>query len=135
MIKIKDNIFIDENKINQNQLEEKFEYYQSHLDYWKKRKNAKEMYFHYEVYLFLYYKWMNNYELDVENTLKLILDLMAFCSYYSYRYFNLDKLRSNRNNLINEMKISSNVLKILKLDSNNTSDINILLKEARAHIE
>ena len=132
---LKSELFIDENKINQNQLEEKFEYYQSHLDYWKKRKNAKEMYFHYEVYLFLYYKWMNNYELDVENTLKLILDLMNFCSYYSSRYFNLEKLGSDRNNLINAMKISSHVLKILEIDSNNTSDIGILLQEARAHIE
>ena len=73
--------FIEEHDINIDIMRKRYEFYQSHLDYWKKRKESSEMYFNYEIYMFLYYKWMNNYEFDQENTCKLVLDLMGFCNY------------------------------------------------------
>ena len=80
---LKSNVFIDEHMIERDELQKRYEYYHSHLEYWKKRKLSSEMYFNYEIYMFLYYKWMSNYEFDEENTFKLLLELMGFCSYYA----------------------------------------------------
>ena len=132
---LKSKLFIDENKIDHDELQRRFEYYHSHTEYWKKRKESKEMYFHYEIYIFLYYKWMNNYEFDEENTYKLVLDLMGFCDYYATRYFDIDRLSTERIRLMSEMKISSHVLIII--EDNNKNDMNNIqfLEEVKAHLD
>jgi len=84
--------------------------------------------------LFLYYKWMNNYEFDEENTYKLLLDLMGFCNYYATRYFDIDRLALERAILMSEMKISSNVLIIIE-DNNIDMNNNQFLDEAKAHLD
>ena len=129
---LKSDIFMKEHQIKSNVLEQRYEFYQSHLDYWKKRKESSEMYFNYEIYMFLYYKWMNNYEFDQENTYRLLLDLMGFCNYYATRYFSIDRLSSERKVLLLEMKLSTNVLSLIDNNSNQIDDK--LLQEAEAHL-
>ena len=129
---LKSEVFIEEHDINTDIMRKRYEFYQSHLDYWKKRKESSEMYFNYEIYMFLYYKWMNNYELDQENTYKLLLDLMGFCNYYGARYFNLERLSSEKEILLGEMKLSTNVLTVIDKDFNQMDDE--LLQEASAHL-
>ena len=129
---LKSDVFIEEHDINIDIMRKRYEFYQSHLDYWKKRKESSERYFNYEIYMFLYYKWMNNYELDQENTYKLLLDLMGFCNYYGARYFNLERLSSEKEILLGEMKLSTKVLTIIDKDFNQMDDE--LLQEASAHL-
>ena len=129
---LKSQAFIEEHDINIDIMRKKYEFYQSHLEYWKKRKESSEMYFNYEIYMFLYYKWMNNYELDQENTYKLLLDLMDFCNYYAARYFNLERLSAEREALLGEMKLSTKVLSVIDKDFNQIDDE--LLQEASAHL-
>ena len=129
---LKSQTFIEEHDINIDIMRKKYEFYQSHLDYWKKRKESSEMYFNYEIYMFLYYKWMNNYEFDQENTYKLLLDLMGFCNYYAARYFSLERLSAERKALLGEMKLSTKVLSVIDKDFNQIDDE--LLQEASAHL-
>ena len=138
---LKSNVFIDEHMIERDELQKRYEYYHSHLEYWKNRKLSSEMYFNYEIYLFLYYKWMSNYEFDEENTFKLLLDLMGFCNYYAERYFDIQRLTSENSILMNDMKLSSTVLAIIDetLDpidksKEDSSDHYDLIKEAQAHL-
>ena len=138
---LKSNLFIDEHMIERDKLQKRYEYYHSHLEYWKKRKQSSEMYFNYEIYMFLYYKWMSNYEFDEENTFKLLLDLMGFCNYYAERYFDIQRLTSEKSILMNDMKLSSTVLGIIDetLDAidkskEDSSDHYDLIKEAQAHL-
>ena len=84
------------------------------------------MYFNYEIYMFLYYKWMNNYEFDQENTYKLLLDLMGFCNYYAARYFNLERLSEERVVLLGEMKLSTKVLSVIDKDFNQIVSYDII---------
>ena len=118
---LKSNVFIDEHMIERDELQKRYEYYHSHLQYWKKRKLSSEMYFNYEIYMFLYYKWMSNYEFDEENTFKLLLDLMGFCNYYAERYFDIQRLTSETLDAIDKSKEDS-------------SDHYDLIKEAQAHL-
>ena len=129
---LKSDVFIKEHDINIDIMRKRYEFYQTHLNYWKKRKESSEMYFNYEIYMFLYYKWMNNYELDQENTYKLLLDLMGFCNYYGARYFNLERLSSEKEILLGEMKLSTKVLTVIDKDFNQMDDE--LLQEASAHL-
>ena len=129
---LKSQAFIEEHDINIDIMRKRYEFYQSHLVYWKKRKESSEMYFNYEIYMFLYYKWMNNYEFDQENTYKLLLDLMGFCNYYAARYFSLDRLSAEREALLGEMKLSTKVLSVIDKDFNQIDDE--LLQEASAHL-
>ena len=129
---LKSEVFIEEHGINTDIMRQRYEFYQSHLDYWKKRKESSEMYFNYEIYMFLYYKWMDNYEFDQENTYKLLLDLMGFCNYYRARYFNLDRLSLEKEILLGEMKLSTKVLTVINKDFNQIDDE--LLQEASAHL-
>ena len=130
---LKSQAFIEEHDINTDIMRKRYEFYQSHLDYWKKRKESSEMYFNYEIYMFLYYKWMNNYEFDQENTYKLLLDLMGFCNYYAARYFSLERLSAERKALLGEMKLSTKVLSVIDKDFNQIDDE--LLQEASAHLK
>ena len=75
---------------------------------------------------------MNNYELDQENTYKLLLDLMGFCNYYAARYFSLERLSAERETLLGEMKLSTKVLSVIDKDFNQID--NELLQEANAHL-
>ena len=129
---LKSDIFMKEHQIKSNVLEQRYEFYQSHLDYWKKRKESSKMYFNYEIYMFLYYKWMNNYEFDQENTYKLLLDLMGFCNYYAARYFSLERLSTEGEALLGEMKLSTKVLTVIDKNLNQMDDE--LLQEASAHL-
>ena len=129
---LKSQAFIEEHDINIDIMLKRYEFYQSHLEYWKKRKESSEMYFNYEIYMFLYYKWMNNYEFDQENTYKLLLDLMGFCNYYAARYFSLERLSAEREALLGEMKLSTKVLAVINKDFNQMDDE--LLQEASAHL-
>ena len=129
---LKSQVFIEEHDININIMRQRYEFYDSHLCYWKKRKESNEMFFNYEIYMFLYYKWMNNYELDQENTYKLLMDLMGFCNYYGARYFNLERLSAEKEVLLGEMKLSTKVLSVIDKDFNQID--NELLQEASAHL-
>ena len=107
---LKSKIFINENRLIPENIERQLLLYEHHFHYWKNRKESSELYFHYEIFLFMYYKWMNSFEFDKENTIKLILDLMKFSNYYSYKYFSLERLDSDRNVLLSNMKISGSLL-------------------------
>ena len=138
---LKSNLFIHEHMMERDKLQERYEYYHSHLEYWKKRKQSTEMYFNYEIYMFLYYKWMNNYEFDEENTFNLLLELMEFCNYYAARYFDIERLTSEKSILMNDMKLSSAVLANIDetlgpIDDGKeeSSDDFDLIKEAQAHL-
>ena len=131
---LKSTLFIEENKIDHDKLQKRFNYYHSHMKYWQFRKETKDRYMHYEIYLFLYYKWMDNYEFDEENTYKLLLDLMGFCNYYAVKYFNIDRLTLERTTLMNDMKISSHALIFIDDSNKNTMNNNQFLDEAKAHL-
>ena len=137
---LKSELFISENSIDTKLLAERFQYFQDIFDYWSFRKSSNKRYMNYEVFLFLYYKWMNNYEFDEENSFKLILDLMELSDYYAYRYNDIDKLKSERLSLLEHMKISSHVLPLIdqtinqQTIKNNKTDMDVLLKEANEHL-
>ena len=107
---LKSKTFINENRLTPENIEKQLMLHEAHLHYWKNRKESSELYFHYEIFLFMYYKWMNSFEFERENTIKLILDLMNFSNYYSYKYFSLERLDSDRNVLLSDMKISGSLL-------------------------
>ena len=107
---LKSKTFINENRLILEEIEKQLLLYEDHFLYWKNRKESTELYFHYEIFLFMYYKWMNSFEFEKENTIKLILDLMKFSNYYSYKYFSLERLDSDRNVLLSDMKISGSLL-------------------------
>ena len=139
---LKSDLFISEQKIEREKLKERFKYYHSHLEYWRKRKESSDIYLSYEIHMFLYYKWMNNYEFDEENTLNLLLDLMGLCSYYAFRYFDIERLASEKHILMSNMKVSSTILGIIdqnldtvNVDKESQSLGEALMREAKAHLD
>ena len=139
---LKSKTFINENRLILEEIEKQLLLYEDHCLYWKNRKESTELYFHYEIFLFMYYKWMNSFEFEKENTIKLILDLMKFSNYYSYKYFSLERLDSDRNILLNYMKISGSLLfhttndkSIIDISSiKDQIDINKFKDEISAHL-
>ena len=139
---LKSKTFINENRLILEEIEKQLLLYEDHFLYWKNRKESTELYFHYEIFLFMYYKWMNSFEFEKENTIKLILDLMKFSNYYSYKYFSLERLDSDRNILLNDMKISGSLLfhttndkSIIDISSiKDQIDINKFKDEISAHL-
>ena len=139
---LKSKTFINENRLILEEIEKQLLLYEDHFLYWKNRKESTELYFHYEIFLFMYYKWMNSFEFEKENTIKLILDLMKFSNYYSYKYFSLERLDSDRNTLLNYMKISGSLLfhttndkSIIDISSiKDQIDINKFKDEISAHL-
>jgi len=139
---LKSKTFINENRLILEEIEKQLLFYEDHFLYWKNRKESTELYFHYEIFLFMYYKWMNSFEFEKENTIKLILDLMKFSNYYSYKYFSLERLDSDRNILLNDMKISGSLLfhttndkSIIDISSiKDQIDINKFKDEISAHL-
>jgi len=137
---LKSELFISENSIDPKSLSERLQYFQDIYDYWSLRKSSNKRYMNYEVFLFLYYKWMNNYELDEENSLNLILELMKLSDYYAYRYYNIDKLKTEKLHLLQSMKVSSHILPLIdetiskKTNEKNTIEMDALVKEANEHL-
>lgn len=139
---LKSKTFINENRLILEEIEKQLLLYEGHFLYWKNRKESTELYFHYEIFLFMYYKWMNSFEFEKENTIKLILDLMKFSNYYSYKYFSLERLDSDRNILLNYMKISGSLLfhttndkSVIDISSiKDQIDINKFKDEISAHL-
>ena len=139
---LKSKTFINENRLILEEIEKQLLFYEDHFLYWKNRKESTELYFHYEIFLFMYYKWMNSFEFEKENTIKLILDLMKFSNYYSYKYFSLERLDSDRNILLNYMKISGSLLfhttndkSVIDISSiKDQIDINKFKDEISAHL-
>ena len=139
---LKSKTFINENRLILEEIEKQLLLYEDDFLYWKNRKESTELYFHYEIFLFMYYKWMNSFEFEKENTIKLILDLMKFSNYYSYKYFSLERLDSDRNILLNYMKISGSLLfhttndkSVIDISSiKDQIDINKFKDEISAHL-
>ena len=139
---LKSKTFINENRLILEEIEKQLLLYEDHFLYWKNRKESTELYFHYEIFLFMYYKWMNSFEFEKENTIKLILDLMKFSNYYSYKYFSLERLDSDRNILLNDMRICGSLLfhttndkSIIDISSiKDQIDINKFKDEISAHL-
>ena len=135
--------FLNENNLDSDLLMSRKLFYDEHRLYWKKRKNSSELYFNYEIFLFLYFKWMKSFELDKDNAISLILDIMNISNYYSKNYFDFDRLSSLRKILIEEMKVGSGVLldemkngeNIIgtTLKGNNTKN-NKFIREINAHL-
>ena len=139
---LKSNTFINENRLILAEIEKQLLFCEDHFNYWKNRKESSELYFDYEIFLFMYYKWMNSFEFDKENTIKLILDLMKLSNYYSYKYFSIERLDSDRNILLRDMKISGSLLlhttndkSIINISSiKDQIDINKFKDEISAHL-
>ena len=142
-IALSSNAFLKENNLNKSELAERMLFYDAHRSYWKKRKISSELYFNYEVFLFLYYKWMKNFELDKDNSISLILDIMNMTDYYGKNYFDIDRLSKERIVLITEMKVSSGALLDLGKNgenimgasfNNNVQNKEKFIREINAHI-
>ena len=140
---IKSNTFTIENNVDQKQIEEQMSFYVSHKDYWMNRKDSKELYFDYELILFLYYKWMNNYEFDIDNTVKLIMYIMKLTEFYSWKYFSAEKLKSSRKILLNQMKVcglllvnqNENYSGIIDISMyKNRVDMDVFVREIQGHL-
>ena len=140
---IKSNTFTIENNVDQKQIEEQMSFYVSHKDYWMNRKDSKELYFDYELILFLYYKWMNNYEFDIDNTVKLIMHIMKLTEFYSWKYFSAEKLKSKRKILLNQMKVcglllvnqNENYSGIIDISMyKNRVDMDVFVREIQGHL-
>ena len=70
-----------------------------------------------------------------------MLELMEFCNYYAARYFDIERLTSEKSILMNDMKLSSAVLAnidetLVQIDNSkeDSSDNFDLIKEAQAHL-
>lgn len=136
-------LFLNENDLNSLEITDRMDFYNNHRLYWKKRKDSSELYFNYEVFLFLYYKWMKSFELEKENSIQLILDIMMLSNYYSKNYFDFDRLSNERKLMMKEMKISSGALLIkgkngqniigATFDHNN-DDKKKFIREMNAHL-
>ena len=135
--------FLNENDLNSLEIADRMDFYNNHRLYWKKRKDSSELYFNYEVFLFLYYKWMKSFELEKENSIQLILDIMMLSNYYSKNYFDFDRLSTERKLMMKEMKISSGALLIKGINGqniigatfdHNNDDKKKFIREMNAHL-
>ena len=140
---LKSNTLQAENNIDLKDIKEQISYYSDHREYWLRRQNSNELYFNYELFMFLYYKWMNNFEFEIENTLNLLLDIMVFTNFHRQKFFTIEKLRFERKVLLSNVKVSSLLLINKNDDFQNIIDVgmNIELidvdsfsKEIKAHL-
>ena len=51
---LKSNTFINENRLIPEEIEKQLVFYEDHFNYWKNRKESSELYFNYEIFLFMY---------------------------------------------------------------------------------
>ena len=140
---LKSNTLQVENNIDLKDIKEQISYYSDHRKYWLRRLNSNELYFNYELFMFLYYKWMNNFEFEIENTLNLLLDIMVLTNFHRQKFFTIEKLRLEREVLLSNVKVSSLLLINKNDDFQNIIDVgmNIELidvdsfhKEIKAHL-
>ena len=140
---LKSSTFQSENDIDLENIKEQISYYSDHKEYWINRKASNELYFNYELFIYLYYKWMNNFEFEVDYTLKLILDIMVLTNFYRQNFFTLEKLKSEREVLLSQMKICSLLLVNKNDDFQNILytgmdimliDVDSFNKEIQAHL-
>ena len=139
---LKSEVFLKENNIDGEGLQDHLVFYQDHLDYWSMRHASTELCFDYEIHLYLFYKWMDNYEFDDFYQRELVLSLMELCSYYGSRYFDTERLQTEKNVLMSEMKVGSELLRVLDYAIEKWSDdeeipgseIETLVDEADAHL-
>ena len=140
---LKSSTFQNQNNIDLKNIKEQISYYSEHKEYWLKRQNSNELYFNYELFMFLYYKWMNNFEFEIENTVKLMLDIIVLTNFYLYKYIDIEKLKTERAILLSQMKICSFVLfneddnfkNIIDFGVDNALiDIGSFNKEIQAHL-
>ncbi len=135
--------FQKDNDIDIKNIRQQILFYSEHSKYWQERKNSKELYYNYELFVFLYYKWMNNFEFEIDNTLNLMLDIMALTNFYRQKFFTIEKLRLEREILLSNMKVSSSLLINKNDDFQNIIDLGMNFelidadsfnKEIQAHL-
>ena len=140
---LKSNTLQIENYIDFKNIKEQISYYNDQREYWLDRKNSNELYFNYELFMFLYYKWMNNFEFEIENTINLMLEIMALTNFYRKDYFSIEKLWLEREKLLGNMRVSSFMLINKNKDFQNIIDVGIDIdlididsfnKEIQAHL-
>ena len=120
---LKSNTIQSENNIDLNNINDQIVYYREHKENWVNRQNSNELYFNYELFMFLYYKWMNNFEFEIENTLNLLLDIMVLTNFYRQKFFTIEKLRHDREDLLSKLKVSSLLLINKNDDFQNIIDV------------
>ena len=139
---LKSNLFLKENDIDIEEVETQLCSFKENLGYWKVRYASTDLYFEYEIHLYLFYKWMDNYEFDDYNQRELLLSLMNLCGYYGTRYFSSERLGTEKTVLMSEMRMGSELLRILDYATEEGSvnevvpgsDIEVLISEADAHL-
>ena len=139
---LKSDLFLKANDIDVERLKTQLCSFQENLDYWASRHESTDLCFEYEIHLYLYYKWMDNYEFDDYYQRELVMSLMNLCGYYGIRYFSLERLGSEKKMLISEMRMGSELLSILDYATKGGSvdemvpgsDIEVLISEADSHL-
>ena len=139
---LKSDLFLKDNNIDVEGLQAQLRSFKENLDYWALRHASTDLCFEYEIHLYLYYKWMDNYEFDDYYQRELIMSLMNLCGYYGTRYFSLERLETEKEVLMSEIRMGSELLRILdyaieKGSGDGTvpgSDIEVLINEADAHL-
>jgi len=141
-LSLKSDLFLKDNNIDVEGLQAQLWSFKENLDYWALRHASTDLCFEYEIHLYLYYKWMDNYEFDDYYQRELLMSLMNLCGYYGTRYFSLERLESEKEVLMSEIRMGSELLRILdyatEKDSGDEtvpgSDIEVLINEADAHL-
>ena len=139
---LKSDLFLKDNNIDVEGLQAQLWSFKENLDYWALRHASTDLCFEYEIHLYLYYKWMDNYEFDDYYQRELLMSLMNLCGYYGTRYFSLERLETEKEVLMSEIRMGSELLRILdyateKGSGDETipgSDIEVLISEADAHL-
>tara|TARA_Y100001947_G_scaffold91984_1_gene78498 strand:+ start:365 stop:1033 length:669 start_codon:yes stop_codon:yes gene_type:complete len=139
---LKSDLFLKDNNIDVEGLQAQLWSFKENLDYWALRHASTDLCFEYEIHLYLYYKWMDNYEFDDYYQRELLMSLMNLCGYYGTRYFSLERLESEKEVLMSEIRMGSELLRILdyatEMGSGDEtvpgSDIEVLINEADAHL-
>ena len=139
---LKSDLFLKDNNIDVEGLQAQLWSFKENLDYWALRHASTDLCFEYEIHLYLYYKWMDNYEFDDYYQRELLMSLMNLCGYYGTRYFSLERLETDKEVLMSEIRMGSELLHILDYAIEKGSgdetipglDIEVLINEADAHL-
>ena len=139
---LKSDLFLKDNNIDVEGLQAQLWSFKENLDYWALRHASTDLCFEYEIHLYLYYKWMDNYEFDDYYQRELLMSLMNLCGYYGTKYFSLERLETEKEVLMSEIRMGSELLRILDYATEKGSgdetipglDIEVLINEADAHL-
>ena len=93
---LKSDLFLKDNNIDVEGLQAQLWSFKENLDYWALRHASTDLCFEYEIHLYLYYKWMDNYEFDDYYQRELLMSLMNLCGYYGTKYFSLERLETEK---------------------------------------